>query len=123
MRTYQLVLVLRPTLTEPEKKKITDSVKSWLKDVKIVKEEEWGQKPLSFKIKKEGSGFFLSYYLETVETVPLDFEKRLLAHDDILRHLLVKSKIKIEKKKTEEKTKEVKKEVKPKAKKDKVKKK
>jgi len=114
MRTYQLVLVLRPTLSDPEKKKITDLIKGWLKDVKIVKEDEWGKKPLSYKIKKEDSGFFLNYYLETDGVVPFDFEKRLLANEDVLRHLLVKSEIKNKKSKVEKTEKQA--EEKPKAK-------
>jgi len=131
MRTYQLVLVLKTSLSDSERKKLLDLVKSWLKDAKIVKEEEWGQKPLSYKIKRETEGFYLNYWLESEASIPLDFEKKLFAQEDVLRHLLIRSKEKVpfvakalegkQISKTEEKPKaEVKKEVKPKAVKEKV---
>lgn len=91
MRTYELVLVLKSSLSDAQRKKIVDTVKSFLKDAKIKSEEEWGQKALSYPIKKEVSGFYLDFVLE-LETIPLDFEKRLLANEDILRHLLIKQK-------------------------------
>ena len=53
MRAYELVLVLRTSLSESQQKKILDSIKSLLKGVKTVKENVLGQKPLSYPIKKE----------------------------------------------------------------------
>jgi small subunit ribosomal protein S6 len=114
MRNYQLVLVLRPTLSESERKKITETVKGWLKDVKVSKEEDWGQKALAYKIKKETAGYYINYELEA-EVIPGDFEKRLIGQDSVIRHLLIRSKAASKKQevKTEEKKEE--KEVKPKA--------
>jgi ribosomal protein S6 len=89
MRNYQLVLVLKASLSEVQKKKLLETIKSWLKGVKIVKEEEWGQKPLSYSIKKETAGFYLNLLLEAKD-FPLDFEKKLVSQDDVLRHLLLR---------------------------------
>lgn len=118
MRNYQLVLVLRPSLKDADRKKLTDNVKGWLKDAKITKEEEWGQKPLAYKIDKELSGYYLNLLFET-EVVPSGLEKNLLAQENILRHLLLKTDVKTketipskEKKATENKKTEEKKEVK-----------
>jgi small subunit ribosomal protein S6 len=90
MRNYQLVLVLKSSLSEVQKKKLLETIKSWLKDVKIAKEEEWGQKSLSYSIKRETSGFYLNLLLEAKDSFPLDFEKKLVAQDDVLRHLLLR---------------------------------
>ena len=90
MRNYQLVLVLKASLSEVQKKKLLETIKSWLKNVKVAKEEEWGQKPLSYSIKRETSGFYLNYQLEAKDSFPLDFEKKLVAQDDVLRHLLLR---------------------------------
>lgn len=108
MRNYQLVLVLKPSLTEPQRKKLLDSVKGMLKVLKITKEEDWGQKPLSYKIKRELSGHYFNFLMETEEKIPDDFEKKMFANDDVLRHLLIRSNIKEQKPKAESK-KEVKK--------------
>ncbi|MCL5435056.1 MAG: 30S ribosomal protein S6 [Patescibacteria group bacterium] len=90
MRNYQLVLVLRASLSEIQRKKLLATIKTWLKDVKIAKEEEWGQKPLAHSIKKETAGFYLNYLLEAKDVPPLDFEKKLMAQEEILRHLFLR---------------------------------
>jgi ribosomal protein S6 len=91
MRNYQLVLVLKASLSDIQRKKLLETIKSYIKDVKISKEEEWGQKPLSYSIKREKSGFYLNYQLEAKDAFPLDFEKKLMAQDDVLRHLLLRT--------------------------------
>lgn len=92
MRKYELALVLRSSLADAQRKKLLETVKSWLKDVKIDKEEDWGQKPLSYPIKRETSGFYTLLRMESGNSVPLDLEKKIIANDNILRHLLVRTK-------------------------------
>lgn len=92
MRFYELVLVLRPSLSEADRKKLLQSVKDSLGDIKVTKEEEWGQKPLAYSIKKEVAGFYELFHLEGEQGVPDGFETSLLRNDDILRHLLVRTK-------------------------------
>ncbi len=89
MRSYNLVLITKTSLTDTLRKKLVTSVKSLLKDLKIVKENEVGQKSLAYKIKKETNGFYLDFALEG-EVIPHDFEKKLLENDNILRHLLLR---------------------------------
>ncbi len=89
MREYKLILVLKSALKDTERKKLLDSVRDMLGKVKITKDEEMGQKPLSYPIRREISGVFAKLEFET-ETLALDFEKRLQTNDNILRHLLVR---------------------------------
>ncbi len=92
MRNYQLVLVLKTTLTEANRKKLLETVKSWLKGAKFTKEEDWGEKPLSYMIKRQLSGFYVNYLFELNDELAKDFEKRLVATDDVLRYLLLRVK-------------------------------
>ncbi len=92
MRTYELVLVLKTSLSEVNRKKLLDTIKGLLKDAKVVKEDEWGQKPLSFAIKKEIAGFYIDLVFEQEAEVTGDFEKKLKIQENILRHLLLRSK-------------------------------
>lgn len=92
MRLYELVVVLRPSLSEADRKKSFDQIKGWLGDVKVAKEEDWGQKPLAYKIKKEIAGVYHKMELETEGVIPTDFETRLLRSDNVLRHLLLRTK-------------------------------
>lgn len=91
MRFYELVLVFKSSLTDKDREKLLKTVKEWLKDVKVAGEEVWGNKPLAYKIKKELSGFYHKLELEA-ETIPADFEKRLINSEEIIRHLLLRKK-------------------------------
>jgi small subunit ribosomal protein S6 len=92
MRNYQLVLVLKSSLSEANRKKLLETVKSWLKGAKFTKEEDWGEKPLSYTIKRQNSAFYVNYLFELKDEFSKDLEKRLLATDDVLRHLLLRVK-------------------------------
>lgn len=92
MRLYELVLVMRPSLSEADRKKLLDSIKDALKDMKITKEEDMGQKPLAYKIKKEIAGVFHTIHMETENTIPTEFERRLIHNENIIRHLLIRTK-------------------------------
>lgn len=91
MRAYELILVAKTSLTEALRKKLIAGVKVLLKDLKIVKENEIGKKALAYKIKKETNGFYFDFVLEG-ETIPSDFEKKLLENENILRHLVLRTK-------------------------------
>jgi ribosomal protein S6 len=91
MRSYELIVVIKTSLTEALRKKLILGIKTMLKDLKIIKENEVGQKTLACKIKREASGFYLDFVLEG-EKMPVDFEKRLLENDNVLRHLVLRNK-------------------------------
>lgn len=91
MRAYELVLILKAALSEVQRKKIITTIKSWLKGAKFSKEEELGQKQLSYRIKKQTSGVYFDWNFDT-ESIPADFGKKILENEDILRHLLIRRK-------------------------------
>jgi ribosomal protein S6 len=84
-------MVLRSDLKDSEKKKFLDSVKEDLGKAKIT-EKEWGQKPLAYPIKKEVSGFFVNWKMDSDSVLPKDFEKDIMTADAVLRHLLLRTK-------------------------------
>jgi ribosomal protein S6 len=92
MRSYSLTLIVSPDLKEDARKKLLDSVSGFLKDSKGFKSEEWGQKPLTYPIKRQVAGYFAHYSFET-ENLPEDLEKRIITADGVLRHLLLKLKV------------------------------
>ncbi len=91
MRLYELMLVIKTSLSDAERKKLVASIKDMVKDMK-VKEEELGQKPLAYKIKKELAGVYHILHLEGETGIAQDFEKKLLSNENILRHLLLRKK-------------------------------
>ena len=90
MRNYQLVLVLKTSLSEANRKKFLENVKSWVKGAKFTKEEDLGEKTLAYKIKRETTGFYVNYLFELKDELSKDLEKKLMANEDVLRHLLLR---------------------------------
>ena len=91
MRIYELALVLVPSLSQIQRKKVVDAIKNYLKGLKVTKEEEIGEKTLSYKIKKEDTGYYMDFLFEG-DSLPVDFERKLLTNEDVLRHLLIRKK-------------------------------
>jgi ribosomal protein S6 len=91
MRTYEFILIVKTSLTEALRKKLIAGIKVLLGDLKIVKENEVGQKILAYKINRETSGYYYGFSLEG-ENVPADFDKKLLENDNILRYLMLRTK-------------------------------
>lgn len=99
MRSYELVLVLKPDITGEERKKLIDTVGSWLGKAE-VELKELGKKALAYQIKKQREGiYFLLDISYTDETIIPDLDKKLLTQDGVLRHLLIRKKVKKEVKK------------------------
>jgi ribosomal protein S6 len=96
--TYSLTLLLRSSLKEGDREKLIEKIKGFFDKAKIT-EKDWGQKALSYPIKKEVSGYFVSMDIETDAVVSMDFEKKLFSNDDVLRHLFIKTKVKSQKSK------------------------
>lgn len=88
---YQLTLVLRSTLKEAEQKKLLEDIKTLLGKAKI-NEKSWGQKALAYPIKKEVSGLFINWNIDTEEVVSSSLERKLFTSDGVLRHLLLRQK-------------------------------
>jgi ribosomal protein S6 len=84
--------VVRPSVKEADQKKLVENVKSWLNDVKFTKEEAWGQKPLAYPIKKEIAGNYYLWHFESEEGVKKEFEERIFRNDNIIRHLMLRTK-------------------------------
>lgn len=90
MRTYKLVMLLKSDLTQEKKKKLLDTVGTWA-GAKESKTEELGEKKLAYVIKHEKKADFVSLQFGSEKITP-DFEKRLVIQEDILRHLMIRTK-------------------------------
>ncbi len=92
MRLYELVFVVKSTLAEEKRKKLIEDIKKLFKNVKITKEQEWGQKVLAYPIKHELSGFYVGLSVESENAIEKDLEKHLYQNENILRHLVIRTK-------------------------------
>ena len=97
MRSYELVLVLRAGVSETDKKKVLDEVTKILGGAE-TETTEWGKRTLAYPIKKEGEGLFILMNISypNGSSIPEGVEKKLLINENILRHLLIRTKDKKE---------------------------
>ncbi len=102
MRIYELALVLKPSLSAVQRKKIVTTIKNSLKpahnvsvasgELKLKDEKEIGERPLTYKIKKENIGYYMDLVFEGEAVIPVNFEKKMLTDENVLRHLLIRRK-------------------------------
>lgn len=90
MRTYDVALVFRTSVTGTAREKLLESIKKWLGDGKVAKTDDLGKKTFAYPIKKEREGNYILLEVESEKGVPADFEKRLLMEEAILRHLVLR---------------------------------
>jgi len=84
---YELTLLVKE---ESELKKIKDLIDSY--GGKISEEESWGEKTLSFPIKKSRTARFYNLHIEMEKSKITDLKKKLNFTESLLRYLLLVSK-------------------------------
>ncbi len=92
MNSYNLTLVLKPDLTEADRKTLLDSVTKKLigEDGKIKKEDLWGERELVYPIKRQTKGFYAHFEIEADPKNAKGLDKTYQLEEDILRYLLVR---------------------------------
>ncbi len=84
MAKYELTFLLAD---DAEMKKVKELAESL--SVKIVSEENWGQKTLAYPIKKNNTAFFYNWVIDLDQKNVSEFKKRLNFHEKLLRYLLL----------------------------------
>ena len=93
MKNYEIMFIVRPTLSEDEIKKVASSFEKVLKDngASEIKVEEMGQREWAYEIKDFKSGY---YYVMTCiandDKAIKEFDRLALISNDIVRHLITK---------------------------------
>lgn len=92
MRDYELVIILSSKLDKKKQEQIIAKLKKTLTSLKgkITKEEKWGQKNFAFPIKKQLQGSFHIFNFFLNEEKLIDFKKKILIEEGILRYLLIR---------------------------------
>ena len=93
MRNYEIMFIVRPTLSEDEIKGVVKSFEKVLTDngAKEVNVKEMGQRELAYEIKKFKSGYYYVVTLEAADNKAIkEFDRLALISNDIIRHLVTK---------------------------------
>ena len=93
MRKYEIMFIVRPTLSEEEKKNVITKFSKILTDNKatITGEKDMGQRELAYEIKDFKSGFYYVITLEANDDKAInEFDRQGRNSSDIIRHLITK---------------------------------
>ena len=93
MTSYEIMFIVRPTLSEEEIKGVSASFEKVLTDngAKNVKVKELGQKELAYEINGHKTGYYFLINLEANDAKAInEFDRLALISEDIIRHLIVK---------------------------------
>ena len=94
MNNYEHTLIAKSDLPESEIKKIVDKYNNLItsNSGKIIKNEDWGLKNLSYIIKKNKKGYYLHFKFEGIGKTIEELEKAENIDNALIRFLTIKVK-------------------------------
>ena len=96
MRTYELVVIADPRLSDEDAVSLMEEYKSLITSdgaTRVPREESWGKRKLAYPIQKLNEGRYHVYYIESdtgKNSIP-DVEQRMRQNDKVLRFLTVRT--------------------------------
>lgn len=93
MRNYEIMIIVKPTLSEDETKKVVKNFEKVITDngAKVTESKEIGQRELAYEIKDFKSGYYYLYTLEADDDKAInEFDRLARISNDIIRHLITK---------------------------------
>ena len=93
MRNYEIMFIVRPTLTEEEIKAVAENFKNILVNngANVTNFKEMGQRELAYEIKKIKSGYYFLINVEASDDkATKEFDRLALISSDVIRHLITK---------------------------------
>ena len=91
MKNYEIMFIVRPTLSEEEIKKVVASYEKVLKDngAKEISVKEMGQRELAYEINDFKSGYYYVMNLQAADDKGIkEFDRLALISNDVIRHLI-----------------------------------
>ena len=93
MKKYEIMYIVRPTLSEDEIKGVSKNFEDILtkNGATITGSKEMGQRELAYEIKKFKSGYYFVVTVESNDDKAIkEFDRLALISSDIIRHLITK---------------------------------
>lgn len=91
MRNYEIMFIVKPTLSEEDVKKVVENFSNVLTSngAKINESQDLGQKELAYEIKKFKSGYYFLFEIEADDDkATSEFNRLALISSDVIRHLV-----------------------------------
>ena len=94
MSKFEVVLLFNPELASSKLNSEIDEFKSKLTSLsaKVVNQEDWGLRDLSYNIDKFKKAFYSFFQIEAPGTIIKDINRELNQSEDLLRYIFIKVK-------------------------------
>lgn len=92
MRTYEVLFILSPQVTEEEATALIDDFRAVAQrnGATIKNEEAWGRRRLAYPIQKFTEGNYHLFVLESADSLS-ELDRRMKNSDRVLRHMIVRT--------------------------------
>jgi small subunit ribosomal protein S6 len=92
VRTYEVIFIAAPAVTTEEVDAYVAQLQSVIEEKKgqVVKIDNWGKRPLAYKIKKFRDGIYVVMTIEADGSIIAELERRCRVTDFILRYLSIR---------------------------------
>lgn len=92
MANYELMLIVNPTLSEEDRTSSIENLKALFEknEVKVEKEDVWGDKKMAYKINKSDRGFYILYNLDMNGKLIKELSKSINLDRNIIRYMFSK---------------------------------
>jgi small subunit ribosomal protein S6 len=91
-RTYEILFIADPNLSEPDVEALTTTVKGYIEKEggKIEKSENWGKKRLAYEVRRHREGYYVLLTVIGSSVLVKEVERRIRVTDGIIRHISVR---------------------------------
>jgi len=92
VRTYEVVFIAAPTLTNEELEAFITQMQAVVQDRngKVIKVENWGKKSMAYRIKRFRDGYYVIMTIEADGAAITELERRFRVSDFVIRFLSVR---------------------------------
>ena len=93
MKKYEIMFIVKPTLSEEENKKVAKNFETILTSngANVTNFKDYGQRELAYEIKDFKNGYYYLVNLESSEDKAIkEFDRLALISNDVIRHLITK---------------------------------
>jgi len=91
-RTYEVLFIADPNLSEPDVDKLTETVQGYAEKegAKTQKVEKWGKKRLAYDIKKHREGYYVLLVVDGKPEMVKELERRMRVTDGVVKFITVR---------------------------------
>ncbi len=92
MSLYEATFIARQDISAADLQKVANDFKEIATSAggKVVKEEDWGLRTLTYKIHKSKKGHYIHFGLDTTKEAVAEIDRKARLNEDVVRTLIVK---------------------------------